>query len=287
MIRKDQGWNFVITPQEKKYRLNLKEIYQYRDLLYLFIRRDIVSIYKQTILGPVWLVIQPLFTSATQLVIFSKIASIPSDGVPYFLFVFQGNILWNYFATSLTSIADTFKQNEQIFGKVYFPRAIVPLSITLSNIFKFFIQFFIFILILIFYLYTQHTVQPNLFILLTPLVLTSMALISMGMGMIITSVTTKYRDFTHILGFGITLIMYATPVVYPTSLFLEKMPPQNQWIIYLNPLTGIFDLFKYAFLGSGNINWYAITWSGLFSISIYTFGLLLFNKTEKSFMDTI
>ncbi len=286
-VKSPDKWIFEISPQRAKFQLNIKEIYLYRDLLILFIRRDIVSVYKQTILGPLWFLIQPLFISLTQFIIFGIIASIPSDGVPYFLFVLAGNTLWSYFSISFTSVADTFKKNEAIFGKVYFPRAIMPIAVTVSNLFKFVIQFILFVAVLIYSIYTGVKVQPNFYILFTPLILIAMALISMGFGMVITSLTTKYRDFSFLLGFGISLYMYVTPVVYPTSLFLSKVPLDMHWLIYMNPLTGLFDLFKYAFLGEGILNWMGIAWSGIFAIIVYLLGLLVFNKTEKSFMDTI
>jgi lipopolysaccharide transport system permease protein len=283
----EANWLFEISTQQAKFKLNFKEIYQYRDLLMLFIRRDIVSVYKQTVLGPLWFLIQPIFTSITQFIVFGKIASIPSDGVPYFLFVLAGNTLWSYFSTSFTSVADTFKKNEGIFGKVYFPRAIMPIAITVSNLFKFGIQFLMFLIVLLYSIYSGANAHPNIYILFTPLIIIAMALMSMGLGMVITSITIKYRDFNFLLGFGISLFMYVTPVVYPTSLFLSKVSPDMHWLIYANPLTGLFDLFKYAFLGEGNLNWMSITWSGVFAVLIYLLGLIIFNKTEKSFMDTI
>ncbi len=281
------NWKFEISQKRGKFKINFSEVYQYRDLLLLFIRRDIVTVYKQTILGPLWFLIQPIFTSVTQFIVFGKIASIPSDGVPYFLFVLAGNTLWNYFSISFTSVADTFRKNEDIFGKVYFPRAIMPIAVTASNLFKFGIQFFIFILVLLWSKYSGANVHPNIFMLLTPFIIIVMALISMGLGMVISSLTIKYRDFTFLLGFGITLFMYVTPVVYPTSLFLSKVSPDMHWIIYANPLTSLFDLFKYAFLGEGKLNWLGIAWSGIFAVIIYLLGLIIFNRTEKSFMDTI
>lgn len=219
--------------------------------------------------------------------VFGKIASIPSDGVPYFLFVLAGNTLWSYFSTSFMSVAETFKKNEDIFGKVYFPRAIMPIAITASNLFKFGIQFVLFLVVLIYSIGSGANANPNVYVLFTPLIIIVMAMISMGFGMVITSITTKYRDFTFLLNFGITLFMYVTPVVYPTSLFLEKAGSNYEWLIYANPLTGLFDLFKFAFLGEGVLNWIAILWSGLFGILIYFLGLVIFNKTEKSFMDTV
>lgn len=287
MQAKSNDWLFEITPEKKVFHLNLKEIYRYRDLLLLFIRRDIVSVYKQTVLGPLWFFIQPLFTSFIQFIVFSKIADIPSDGVPYFLFVLAGNTLWGYFSMSLNGTASTFLANQGIFGKVYFPRAIMPIATTFSNLFKFGIQFLLFIAVLIYVKLNGGYVMPNAFILLTPFIILIMALISMGLGMIITSLTTKYRDFNFLLGFGISLLMYLTPVVYPTSLALEKAPIGYEWLVYINPLTGLFDIFKYAYLGEGVLNWWAITWSVVFGILSYAFGLIVFNRTEKSFMDTI
>jgi len=280
-------WVFEISPERSKFKLNFKEIYQYRDLLLMFIRRDIVSVYKQTVLGPLWFFIQPIFTSITQFIVFGKIASIPSDGIPYFLFVLAGNTLWSYFSTSFSSVADTFKSNQGIFGKVYFPRAIMPIAVTTSNLFKFGIQFSMFLAVMFYTMYQGANVHPNSYVLFTPLIILVMAMISMGFGMVITSITTKYRDFTFLLSFGISLYMYITPVVYPTSLFLEKAGAEYSWLIYANPLTGLFDLFKYAYLGEGVLNWMAIGWSGIFAVLIYLFGLMVFNKTEKSFMDTI
>lgn len=280
-------WLFEISPERKRFQLNLKEIYQYRDLLMLFIRRDIVSVYKQTVLGPLWFFIQPIFTSLTQFIVFGKIASIPSDGVPYFLFVLAGNTLWGYFSLSFNGVANTFRANQGIFGKVYFPRAIMPIAITSSNLFKFGIQFLLFLGVLAYSVFQGANAQPNMYVLFLPLIILAMALISMGFGMVITSLTTKYRDFTFLLGFGVTLFMYVTPVVYPTSLFIEKAGADLAWLIYANPLTGLFDLFKYAFLGEGLLNWTAIAWSGIFAVLIYLIGLVVFNKTEKSFMDTI
>ncbi len=282
-----QNWAYEISSNKSTLNLNFKEIFRYKDLLILFIRRDIVSVYKQTVLGPLWFFIQPIFTSITQYIVFGKIANIPSDGVPYFLFVLAGNTLWNYFSISLMSVAETFKKNEGIFGKVYFPRAIMPIAVTASNLFKFGIQFLFFLVVLIICIYDGLHVNPNRYIFTLPLIIVFMAMISMGLGMIISSITTKYKDFTFLLSFGITLFMYVTPVVYPTSLFLTKIPSDMHWLIYANPLTGIFDLFKYSFLGEGVLNWIGISWSAIFSILIYFLGIIIFNKTEKSFMDTI
>lgn len=277
-------WLFEISPERTKFKLNFKEIYQFRDLLILFIRRDIVSVYKQTILGPLWYFISPLLASLTQYWVFGKIAELPSDGAPYFLFVLSGNILWSYFSTSLTSISNTFNANQGIFGKVYFPRAIVPLSITASNLFQFAIK----LLLLFVFIFTMNWYENmNLYIFLLPILLIQMALISMGIGMIISSLTTKYKDFTQLMAFAVNLFMYVTPVIYPTSMFLDKLPVDNAWMIYANPLTGIFDVFRMGFLGVGHINWIAFGYSTVFAVVIYILGLIIFNKVEKSFMDTI
>ncbi|MGV7235077.1 MAG: ABC transporter permease [Nitrosomonadaceae bacterium] len=287
MKKQETQWLFEISSEKKLFHINLKELYNYRDLLSLFVRRDIVAVYKQTVLGPLWFLIQPIFTSLIQFIVFFKIANIPSDGVPYFLFVLAGNTIWSYFSISLNDTAQTFKDNQDIFGKVYFPRAIMPIAITLSNLFKFSIQLALFVAVLIYISFTGGHVSPNLLILLTPCIIVVMALISMGLGMVITSLTTKYRDFTHLLAFGMSLFMYLTPVVYPTSLALDKAPEGYKWLVYVNPLTGLLDLFKYAYLGEGVLNWWAISWSCIFAILIYIAGLVIFNRTEKSFMDTI
>jgi lipopolysaccharide transport system permease protein len=279
-----ENWLFEISPERSKFKLNFREIYQYRDLLMLFIRRDIVSVYKQTVLGPLWYFISPLLASFTQYIVFGKIAELPSDGSPYFLFVLCGNVLWSYFSSSLNGTSNTFRSNQGIFGKVYFPRAIVPLSITISNLFQFAIKM---LLMLVFIISMGELEKINIWTLTLPLLILLMALISMGIGMIISSLTTKYRDFSQLMGFAVGLAMYITPVIYPTSLFLEKLGPNREWWIYANPLTSIFDVFRVGFLGAGSINLYGLLFSVVFAIVVYVFGLFVFNRVEKSFMDTI
>lgn len=285
----DQDWLFEITPERKLVQINLKEIWRYRDLLILFIRRNIVAVYKQTILGPLWFFIQPIFTSFIQFIVFGKIAELPSDGVPYFLFVLAGNTLWGFFSASLMSSSTTFRSNASIFGKVYFPRAIMPIAATVSGLVKFFIQVGLFVAVLLYLMYSGVDIKPNILLLTFPLVIIVMALAAMGFGMVITSMTTKYRDFSFFMGFAVSLLMYMTPIVYPTSLAIEKSVANGMpsWLIYVNPLTGIFDLFKYSFLGEGLLNWWAILYSVIFSIIIYMLGLAVFNRTEKNFMDTV
>ena len=279
-----QNWIFEISPERSKFKLNFKEIYQYRDLLFLFVRRDIVSIYKQTILGPLWYFISPLLASLTQYLVFGRLAELPSDGVPYFLFVLAGNVLWSYFSASLNGTSNTFSANQGIFGKVYFPRAIVPLSITASNLFQFVIKLF---LLLVFIVGMGVITKVNAWALALPFLIVVMAFISMGLGMIVSALTTKYRDFSQLMSFAVGLAMYVTPVIYPTSMFLEKIAPENHWMIYANPLTSIFDVFRFAFLGAGAINPWGLVYSVIFAVVVYVMGLFIFNRVEKSFMDTI
>jgi len=287
MTEDNEKWLFEISGKKSSFSINYKEIWQYRDLLLLFVKRDIVTFYKQTVLGPIWFIIQPLLTSVIQFVIFSKIADIPSDGVPYFLFVLAGNILWFYFSDSMKATSETFTANQSIFGKVYFPRIIMPFKVILSNLIKFGIQFVFFLVVLIYYLTQGNDIQPNLYLLLLPVLLLIVSLIALGFGMLISSLTVKYRDLNFVITFGISLYMYITPIVYPTSLVLEKIDPKYHQLIYLNPLTSLFDLFKYAFLGSGALDFGGLLYSFFFSVGVFFIGLVVFNRTEKSFIDVI
>ena len=286
-VQKSEDWLFEISATKKAIHFNVKELWHYRDLLLLFVKRDIVTFYKQTVLGPVWFVIQPLITSVIQFVIFSKIASIPSDGIPYFLFVLAGNILWFYFSDCLKATSETFTANQNIFGKVYFPRIIMPLKVAVSNLIKFGIQFVFFLVVLSYYIFQDAPVKVSPLVLLLPVLLLIIAFIALGVGMIISSLTVKYRDLNFVITFGISLFMYITPIVYPTSLVLEKVDPKYHQLIYMNPLTGLFDFFKFAFLGTGNVDIGAIVYSILFSIVILFLGILVFTKTERSFIDVI
>ena len=286
---KNQEWLFEISSNKKLLEINLKEIWRFRDLMVLFVRRNIVSVYKQTILGPLWFFIQPIFTSLIQFVVFSKIADIQSDGVPYFLFVLAGNIMWGFFSTNLSASANTFSGNAAIFSKVYFPRAIMPITNTISGLFKFCIQFVLFISILMIVKFKGGHANPNLYALTLPFIILVLGLLSMGLGMVVTSMTTKYRDLNFLMSFALSLVMYMTPVIYPTSLLVEKVTEAGypRWLAFVNPLTGLFDLFKYGFLGEGILSWGAIAWSSGFAIAVYFLGLVLFNRTEKTFIDTI
>ena len=284
----NQPWLYEIAPKNKLLAFSFEEIWRYRDLLFLFVKRDIVTYYKQTILGPLWFLIQPVITSVVQFVIFNKIAQIDSDGINYFLFALAGNTLWFYFSDCFKSTSDTFKSNQNIFGKVYFPRVIVPMSVTLSNLLKFGIQFLFFICMVGYFILNGKAPMPNWEIVFTPVLLLMMALLSLGFGMIISSMTTKYRDLSFLVGFGIQLYMYLTPVVYPTSLVVKKLKPYGyENLVYLNPLTSIFEFFKYSFLGSGEWTVFGLAYSLVFSIAIFLFGLVVFNRTERNFIDTV
>jgi len=278
----DEDWSEIIGPSTGLLDLNLKEVWKYRDLLVMFVRRDFVATYKQTILGPLWFFIQPLLTTVTFVIVFGNIAKISTDGVPQVLFYLSGLTLWNYFADCLNKTATIFRDNAGIFGKVYFPRLIIPLSIVVSNLVRFAIQFALFGAIWLWFLY-KGNIQPNIFILLTPLLVILMAIMSLGLGLIITALTTKYRDLVFLLTFGVQLLMYATPIIYPMS----ALPVKYASIIKANPLSAIVETFRYAFTGSGTFNWLYLLYSAVFSIIVLVIGTVVFNKVEKSFMDTV
>ena len=284
---KQDEWLYEISPKRSLLDINFAEIWRYRDLLLLFVKRDIITVYKQTILGPLWFLIQPLMTSSIQFLVFMKIAEIPTDGIPPFLFLVAGNTLWGYFSECFNKTSNTFTANQGIYGKVYFPRVISPISVTISNLMKFGIQFCFFIILAIYFYVKGFEVHPNWMVILLPVLLLLMALISLGAGMIISSMTTKYRDVTYLVGFGVSLFMYVTPVVYPTSLALEKVPERYQFLVYANPLTTIMEMFRYAFLGSGSFTIAGVVYTSVFSVVIFLLGLMVFNKTEKSFIDTV
>ena len=244
-----QTWDLEIKPRNSVFDLHLKDVWAYRDLLWLLVRRDFVSFYKQTIFGPLWFFIQPIFTTITYTFIFSNLAKISTNAAPAPLFYMAGTVAWNYFSDSLTKTSTVFKDNAPIFGKVYFPRLIMPISIVFSNLVKFGVQFILFIILLVYYIRDPHyTVQPNLYILLFPIVILLMAILGLGVGLIITALTTKYRDLAFVVTFGIQLLMYATPVIYP----LSAAPLKFRHIIALNPMSGLIETFRYGFLGTGN-----------------------------------
>ncbi len=281
----DQDYNMIIRPKRHAFDIDFKEIWQYRDLLTMFVKRDVVTVYKQTILGPIWFIVQPILTTAIYIVVFGSIAKIPTDGVPMILFYLAGIVIWNYFAECFNSTSTTFTANAAIFGKVYFPRLIMPLSKVVSGLIKFAIQMGFFLVVYGYYLFTSNLVVPNYTLLLLPLYILIMAAMGLGAGIIFTSLTTKYRDLTFLITFGVQLLMYATPVIYPIST-LEK--GSTLWtVIMANPLTPLVEGFKYAFLGQGYFSWFAIGYSALFTTILLIVGIVVFHRTERNFIDTV
>lgn len=276
----------IILPKGNAFSLNLADLWQYRDLLGMYIRRDIVTFYKQTILGPLWFFIQPILTTIIYMFIFGGLAGIPTDGIPQPLFYLSGITFWNYFSESLTKTSDTFLANQNVFGKVYFPRMIVPLSITLTGIIKLGIQMLLFILVYLWYAWQGTTAGMNGYALLFPLLLIMLGGLGLGFGIIISSLTTKYRDFRFLLAFGVQLWMFATPVIYPLSV-MEGKYEKFMWIIQANPLTSILETFKYGFLGAGSFSWGALAYSALFTLAVLLMGIYVFNRVERSFMDVV
>ena len=276
-------WTEVIESKHNLFSLNLKEVWRYKDLVYMLVKRDFITSFKQTILGPIWFFINPIFTTIMFVIIFGRVASLSTDGAPMFAFYLAGNILWNYFSSCLTGTSSVFRGNASIFGKVYFPRLVMPLSIVISNLMRFGVQFVLFIAVVIYYYFAEGTIHPNIWILATPFLILLMAGFAMGMGMIFSALTTKYQDVNMLLGFGVSLFMYATPVIMPISAFPEKY----RWIADLNPLTGIFECFKYGYLGVGDFTIGMLGYSTLFTIIVLAIGTVIFTKVEKSFMDTV
>ncbi|MFV8271471.1 ABC transporter permease [Flavobacterium sp. GT2N3] len=279
-------WLFEITPKNKFFSLNLKEVWQYRDLLLLFVKRDVVTVYKQTVLGPLWYLIQPLFTSITFTIIFNNVAGISTGTVPPFLFNLAGITVWNYFTACLTGTSNTFGANAGIFGKVYFPRIIVPLSIVISNLIKFGIQFVIFIAFYIFYYLKGATIGLNGSVVFFPLLIVLMGVLGLGLGMFISSLVTKYRDFSNLIGFGVQLLMYLSAVMYPMALIREKLPTYG-WLVEYNPLAYVIETARYMLLNVGQISFWGLGYTFLVTVIVFFIGVLIFNKTEKSFIDTV
>ncbi len=278
-----EDWDLIIQPQRNVFNLHLIELWRYRDLVSLFVKRDFISVYKQTILGPIWYLIQPLLTTITFTVIFGNIAKLPTDGLPQFLFYMSGSILWTYFSECLVKTSNTFVNNSQLFGKVYFPRLAVPVSILFSNLIAFAIQFVFFMSFVVYYAFNGVAIQVNVFILIFPILILMMAGLGLGFGILISSLTTKYRDLRFLVQFGVQLLMYATPVIYPVS----SIPPQFQWAIQLNPMTSIVETFRYAFLGAGSFNISGLVYSFGFMVVIVGIGAIMFNRVEATFMDTV
>jgi lipopolysaccharide transport system permease protein len=280
---KQEEWTLILRPQRAWWDLRLNELWQYRDLILLFVWRDFVAYYKQTILGPLWYLIQPILTTVVFTVIFGNIAQLSTDGLPPFLFYLAGNTVWTYFAACVQNTANTFTGNASIFGKVYFPRLTIPISVVLSNIISFFIRFVVFLIFLGYYLVIGVKISPNWWILSLPLIVFLMAGIGLGIGIIVSSLTTKYRDLQQLVSFGVQLVMYATPVIYPIS----SIQKEWQWLLLINPMTPVIELFRYAFLGVSSLDPIYILYSLAFTVVIIITGVLVFNHVESTFMDTV
>ena len=279
----DDHWDLIIRPQSPWYDLRLRELWDARELIALFVWRDFVAVYKQTILGPLWYLVQPLLTTLTFTVIFGNIARLPTDGLPPFLFYMSGTVIWSYFAACLTKTSSTFTSNAGLFGKVYFSRMAVPVSILISNLVTFGIQFALFLAFLAYFILAGASVQLNAAILLTPLLLLVMAGQGLGFGIIISSLTTRYRDLQFLVGFGVQLWMYATSVIYPLSL----VPEQYRWLVLLNPITPVIEAFRLAYLGSGTVTLPLMAYSAAFTVAVVVVGMILFHRVERTFMDTV
>jgi lipopolysaccharide transport system permease protein len=282
----DEDWDIEITSENSLFTLGLKDVWQYRDLLVLLVRRDFVSFYKQTILGPIWFFVQPVITILIYNLVFNNLANIGTDAIPGPLFYLSGIILWNYFSECLTKTSTVFRDNAALLGKVYFPRLIMPLSIVLSNLIRFAVQFILFVALIILYHFLGSPIMPNFLVLIFPLLILLIAALGLGLGMIISAVTTKYRDLAFVVAFGVPLLMYTTTVIFPLSVAITKYPAYS-WIIKFNPMTAIIETFRYSFLNKGSFSWDLLVYSSITTIVILLAGIFIFNKVEKSFVDTV
>lgn len=284
MAQQEENWSLVIKPQSKWWDLQLKEIWDYRDLILIFVRRDIVAIYKQTVLGPLWFFLAPIFTVIAYNFVFGTIADMETDGVPKPLFYLSGTTLWGYFQTCFTATSNTFTSNANIFGKVYFPRMVAPISTILSSLLKFGVQMLMFFAFLGYYMFfDENDVHITNWVFVFPLLVVMMGALSLGLGIIISAMTTKYRDLKNFIGFGVTLLMYITPVIYPVS----SVPDSYSWFIKYNPITPIIEAFRLGFTGAGTVSWLDLLYSGGFIMVILLIGALMFHQVEKTFMDTV
>jgi lipopolysaccharide transport system permease protein len=279
----ENNYTFVIKPKRTLWEIDLKEIWRYRDLLFLLVKRDFISVYKQTILGPIWFFIQPLLITITFTIIFGQLAKISTGGSPEILFYLTGITFWNYFSSCLTSTSNTFVSNASVFGKVYFPRLIVPLSVIISNLMKLGIQILLLLIVWVYYIVNSDAVHPQIELLLMPFYLLVFALMGLGFGLIFSALTTKYRDLTFLIAFGVQLLMYASAVIFPASV----VPVDKQWILFLNPLVSLMEAIKFSFLGQGVFSWFYLAYSAIFTAIILVVGVLIFNKVEKGFIDTV
>jgi lipopolysaccharide transport system permease protein len=279
----EKEWDLVIEGSTTLFDIKFKDLWRYRDLMIMFVKRDFVSFYKQTILGPLWFFIQPLFTTIIYTFIFGGLAAISTDGLPKPLFYLAGITAWNYFADCLTKTSTVFKDNSNIFGKVYFPRLILPLSIIASNLVRFGVQMLLFLSMIVYYYCNGTVFSPTWALLMFPILILLMALLGLGMGLIISAMTTKYRDLAFLITFGVQLMMYATTVIYP----LSAAPEKYKNLIELNPMTGIIEAFRYSFLGRGEFSTWSVGYSAIVTLVVLFFGIIIFNKTEKTFVDTV
>ena len=280
----EQNWSEEITPKNSLFDLDLRAVWKFRDLLLMFVKRDFVSVYKQSILGPLWFFIQPIFTTIVYVFVFGNLAGISTDSLPKTLFYMSGTVCWGYFSDCLTTISKVFETNKAIFGKVYFPRLIAPLSVVISKLFKLGIQILLFLAFLVYYMvFTEYNLHFSGYILLFPYLLLLMGILGLGLGLLITSMTNKYKDFNFLLQFGVQLLMYTTTVIYP----LRGIDEEYRFWVKLNPMTSIIETFRYATMGQGDFSWSGILYSSVFALIVMVFGVLVFNRTQKSFMDTV
>ena len=283
-IKSTQGeWDLIIRPQRAWWDLRLGELWKYRDLVRLLVWRDFVAQYKQTVLGPLWYLIGPIVSSLVYTIVFSNMAQLSTDGLPPFLFYMAGNTIWGYFSACLLGTANTFVANASIFGKVYFPRLIIPISVIFSNLVSFGIRFSIFILFLVYFMISGSDVRLDLYVLLLPVLHLIMAGIGLGLGIIVSSLTTKYRDLQQLLGFGVQLVMYASPVIYP----LSTVPEQWRWLLLVNPVTPVIEVVRRAFLGVSSLSPVYLLYSAAFMLVVLLIGILIFNRADNTFMDTV
>ena len=282
-MNEQQQWNLVIKPKTGWFDIDVKNIWKYRDLIKLFVRRSFVSAYKQTVLGPAWAIINPLCTTVIFTIIFGNLAGLAPGGVPSFLFYMAGNVTWGYFANCLSATSGTFTGNAGIFGKVYFPRLVMPITTVISNLISFAIQYIFFLGFWVYYFITTDSLKPNLFILMTPVLLIHMALMGLGIGIICSSLTTKYRDLTMLIGFGVQLWMYLSPVTYDYQIISDKW----HGLYMCNPMAPVINTMRYAYMGIGEfeLGYYLLSWA--VTLVVLFFGVLLFSKVEKTFMDTV
>jgi lipopolysaccharide transport system permease protein len=277
------SWDIIISPRKSWFHIPISRLWASRELIGIFVWRDFVATYKQTALGALWYLIQPMITSVAYLVIFKLMIGLSTENLPALLFYLSGTVIWNYFSSNFTKISNTFIGNAQLLRKVAFPRLVIPLSAVLSNLISFGIQFGVFLMFLLFFQIQGHTLMPNLAVLVLPFLLVVMAGLGLGLGLIITAITTRYRDFQYLVNFGTQLLLFATPVIYPVS----TIPEKYRWVIWMNPISSIVETFRYAFLGAGSLHFGQLLYSFSFMLSVLLLGLILFHRVEDVFVDTV